>query len=321
MNETHTHPEEYTESNGRQTTSGGADQTAPSASSTTTTITAAAAPMLFDPSMKKKKKKRDGKGTSTAAVASQQQQQQQTTEEASNRESDDATGGASATVPAATSAAAADVASGETAGHAPPVKHVTFRDQVESQPSPVSDQPDAAAPYEDPWQGTDRDYTYTELLHRLFEYLHGRHPTLVSGVASRRRFSLRPPQIAREGSKKTMFLNFGDICTSLDRQPEHLLAYMSAELGTTGNLQEGGRVALKGRYPPDGFERVLRRYVGEYVLCRSCKSPNTALMRDANTRLYFMRCKDCGSERSVAPIKQGFMAQTDKRSWRRAAGN
>eukprot|EP00166_Cyanidium_caldarium_P003707 ctg_3607.g604 len=138
--------------------------------------------MLFDPSMKKKKKKRDGKGTSTAAASleqqQQQQQQQQATEEASTRESDDAVGGASAAVPTATSAAAADVASGETAGRAPPVKHVTFRDQVESQPSPASDQPDAAAPYDDPWQGTDRDYTYTELLHRLFEYLHGRHPTL-----------------------------------------------------------------------------------------------------------------------------------------------
>jgi translation initiation factor 2 subunit 2 len=171
----------------------------------------------------------------------------------------------------------------------------------------------------EPWHGTDRDYTYEELLRRIFDMLHGRHPGLGGNPEGRRRLSLRPPQIAREGSKRTVFLNFGEICQSLRRQPEHLAAYMAAELGTTGNLQEGARFVLKGRFQPAGFEGVLRRYIREYVMCASCKSPETVLMRDAHTRLYFMKCENCGSSRSVAPIRQGFMAQTERRSLRRDA--
>ncbi|KAF6001430.1 eukaryotic translation initiation factor 2 [Cyanidiococcus yangmingshanensis] len=171
----------------------------------------------------------------------------------------------------------------------------------------------------EPWQGTDRDYTYEELLRRIFDMLHGRHPGLGGNVEGRRRLSLRPPQIAREGSKRTVFLNFGEICQSLRRQPEHLAAYMAAELGTTGNMQENARFVLKGRFQPAGFEGVLRRYIREYVMCASCRSPETVLMRDAHTRLYFMKCENCGSSRSVAPIRQGFMAQTERRSLRRDA--
>eukprot|EP00871_Galdieria_phlegrea_P001937 jgi/Galph1/2744/GphlegSOOS_G1416.1 len=161
------------------------------------------------------------------------------------------------------------------------------------------------------WLQSDRDYTYQELLRRIFDFLHGKHPSLAG--ESRKRFTLRPPQIAREGSKKTVFMNFGDICNSIHRQPEHLLSYMSAEMGTTGNLQEGGRLVLKGRFQPKGIENVLRRYILEYVICKSCRSAESILMRDANTRLYFLQCESCGASRSVAPIRQGYMAQIGRR--------
>jgi len=162
------------------------------------------------------------------------------------------------------------------------------------------------------WAGSDRDYTHAELVARAFEFLYGKNPALATG-SGRKRITLRPPQIAREGSKKTVFMNFGDICKSIHRQQDHLLAYMNAELGTTGNLQDGGRLVIKGRFTSDGIENVLRRYMREYVMCSSCRSPDTVLMRDANTRLYFLQCESCGATRSVAPIRQGFMAQIDRR--------
>lgn len=162
------------------------------------------------------------------------------------------------------------------------------------------------------WAGSDRDYTHAELVARAFEFLYGKNPALATG-GGRKRITLRPPQIAREGSKKTVFMNFGDICKSIHRQQDHLLAYMSAELGTTGNLQDGGRLVIKGRFTSDGIENVLRRYMREYVMCSSCRSPDTVLMRDANTRLYFLQCESCGATRSVAPIRQGFMAQIGRR--------
>ncbi|CDF33515.1 unnamed protein product [Chondrus crispus] len=44
-----------------------------------------------------------------------------------------------------------------------------------------------------------------------------------------------------------------------------------------------------------------------------CISPDTVLMRDANTRLYFVSCESCGAKRSVAAIRQGFMARVERR--------
>lgn len=164
-----------------------------------------------------------------------------------------------------------------------------------------------------PWDGSDRDYTYSELINRAFEFLHGKNPSLAAGSTGQRRISLQHPQVAREGTKKTVFLNFGAICRSIHRQQEHFLAYMGAELGTTGSIQDGGRLVIKGRFTAEAIAKVLRKYMMEYVICRSCRSPDTVLMRDANTRLFFVSCESCGAKRSVAPIRQGFMAQVERR--------
>lgn len=164
-----------------------------------------------------------------------------------------------------------------------------------------------------PWDDSDRDYTYEELINRAFQFLHGKNPALASGGSGRKKVSLPLPQVAREGTKKTVFLNFGAICKIIHRQQDHLLAYMSAELGTTGNIQDGGRLVIKGRFGAEGIANVLKRYMLEYVICISCRSPDTVLMRDANTRLYFVSCETCGAKRSVAPIRQGFMAQVERR--------
>lgn len=164
-----------------------------------------------------------------------------------------------------------------------------------------------------PWDGTDRDYTYVELVNRAFQFLYGKNPMLAGGTSQRKRVRMELPQVAREGTKKTVFFNFGSTCKSIHRPQEHFLAYLCAELGTTGNIQEGGRLVIKGRFSPEGIANVLKRYMLEYVMCRSCRSPDTVLMRDANTRLYFVSCESCGAKRSVAPIRQGFMAQVEKR--------
>lgn len=165
-----------------------------------------------------------------------------------------------------------------------------------------------------PWDDDqDRDYTYSELINRAFQFLHGKNPALVAGTSQRRRVRMELPQVAREGTKKTVFFNFGSICKSIHRQQDHFLAYLCAELGTTGNIQDGGRLVIKGRFGSEGIANVLKRYMIEYVMCMSCRSPDTVLMRDANTRLYFVSCESCGARRSVTAIRQGFMAQVEKR--------
>ncbi|KAA0065904.1 eukaryotic translation initiation factor 2 subunit beta [Cucumis melo var. makuwa] len=158
-----------------------------------------------------------------------------------------------------------------------------------------------------------------QLLGRVFNILRENNPEL---AGDRRRTVMRPPQVLREGTKKTVFVNFMDLFSDLaqivprkggmHRQPDHVMAFLLAELGTSGSLDGQQRLVVKGRFAPKNFEGILRRYVNEYVICIGCKSPDTILSKE--NRLFFLRCEKCGSGRSVAPIKAGFVARVGRRN-------
>ena len=160
-----------------------------------------------------------------------------------------------------------------------------------------------------PWDGSDRDYIYEELLgvcsllhteiargtqtlkqlryaDRVFGILKENNPEL---TGEKRRTVVKPPQVlllilllscsacvctgcsqltvclqvAREGTKKTVFTNYMELCKAMNRQPEHVQLYLMAELGTSGNLDGQMRLVVKGRFQPKAFEGVLRRYANE----------------------------------------------------------
>lgn len=165
-----------------------------------------------------------------------------------------------------------------------------------------------------PWAATDRDYTYDELLQRVFEIILDKNPDMAAG--RKPKFVMRPPQVLRVGTKKTSFANFTEICKTLHRQPKHLLDFLLAELGTSGSVDGNSQLIIKGRFQPKQIENVLRRYIKEYVTCHTCRSPETILQKD--TRLFFLQCESCGSRCSVASIKSGFQAVTSKRAAIRA---
>lgn len=164
------------------------------------------------------------------------------------------------------------------------------------------------------WVGSDRDYTYDELLERVFDIMREKNPSMVAG--KKQKFIMRPPQVVRIGTKKTSFANFTEICKTLHRQPKHLLDFLLAELGTSGSVDGNSQLIIKGRFQQKQIENVLRRYIKEYVTCHTCRSPDTILQKD--TRLFFLQCETCGSRCSVASIKSGFQAVTGKRAAIRA---
>jgi len=55
----------------------------------------------------------------------------------------------------------------------------------------------------------DRDYTYDELLQRVFAIMRDKNPEMVAG--EKKKFVMRPPQVVRVGTKKTAFVNFTEI--------------------------------------------------------------------------------------------------------------
>jgi putative translation initiation factor aIF-2 beta subunit len=166
--------------------------------------------------------------------------------------------------------------------------------------------PSVAAPAEP-------DYTYEELLKRIFGLLRQNNP---EAGERQRRFVLRPPQVCKEGTKKTVWINFGGTCQQLRRPVEHLRAFIFAELACTGSLDGNQRLVIRGRYQPKHIENLIAKYVKEYVSCPTCSQPETTLKKE--NRMTFICCESCGSRRSVAPIQKGFAAQVGKRKLGRA---
>jgi len=164
------------------------------------------------------------------------------------------------------------------------------------------------------WQNSDRDYRYDELLTRVFNIMREKNPDMITG--EKRKFVMKPPQVARVGTKKTSFSNFADICKLLRRQEKHLLNFLLAELGTSGSLDINKQLTIKGRFQQKQIENVLRRYIKEYVTCHTCRSPETNMVKEE--RLFFLKCETCGATCTVASIKSGFQAQVGKRAALRA---
>ena len=104
-------------------------------------------------------------------------------------------------------------------------------------------------------------YAAYQLLQRFYTQLHASNPALFS--SSTKRYTIAPPQIMREGNKKSIFANIPDICKRMHRQPEHVIQFMFAEMGTTGSVDGSGRLVIKGRFQQKQIENVLRRYIGK----------------------------------------------------------
>ena len=90
-------------------------------------------------------------------------------------------------------------------------------------------------------------------------------------LQDKKRTKMKPPQVAPYGSRKTIFVNFVEICSTMHREPDHCLSYLLAELGTSGSIDGQQRLVLKGRFTPKGVENNVRRYISEYVTCKMCR--------------------------------------------------
>lgn len=105
------------------------------------------------------------------------------------------------------------------------------------------------------------ELTYPLLLTRFFTLLRTQHPDLLG--EGRKSYKIPPPQVLREGNKKTIFANISDICKRMKREDEHVTAFLFAELGTSGSVDGSKRLVIRGKFQQKQLENVLRRYIGK----------------------------------------------------------
>ena len=135
------------------------------------------------------------------------------------------------------------------------------------------------------------DYDYEKLL----KLARSQMPEV--GVKSER---LEIPSLhyARIGMR-TVIYNFKEIAVSLDRDPQHMLKFLTGEMATAATVQ-GSRVIFQGKFSEDTFQRLIQRYLESFVVCPVCKRPDTKIVKEK--RLSFLVCQACGARSSIKQL-------------------
>ena len=132
------------------------------------------------------------------------------------------------------------------------------------------------------------DFDYESLLDRARE-------NIPEEISSRSRWRLPAPQIMIEGSN-TIFRNFNEVVSMMDRDDNHVYQYILNELGTSGS-RDGPRARFKGRIPPKRIKGTIANYVNTYIKCSQCSAPDTHFIKEDRTTL--LKCQACGATRPV----------------------
>ena len=98
---------------------------------------------------------------------------------------------------------------------------------------------------------------------------------------------------------RTYVVNFKDIADAMNRDLQHLLRYLSREMATSGTL-DGVRAIFQGKFRNDAFDRLVQRYIDEFVTCPVCKGPDTKIVKEK--RFWFLQCEACGAKSAMRTI-------------------
>ncbi len=117
-------------------------------------------------------------------------------------------------------------------------------------------------------------------------------------VSSHERFEVPRIKCSTFGAR-TIFYNFKEVCDVLNRDPIHVLRYLSKEMATAGTIDEN-RAIFQGKFETETCLQILKRYINEFVICPVCKRPDSKIVREK--RLFFLVCEACGARSPVKAV-------------------
>jgi len=107
-----------------------------------------------------------------------------------------------------------------------------------------------------------------------------------------------PKVVGIRMGRRTIVQNFGDISSVMNREPHHLLKFLSREMATAASL-DGTRAIFQGKFDVETVTRLLSIYAQRFVICPICNRPDTKMEKEG--RYLFLRCEACGARSSVLP--------------------
>ena len=153
----------------------------------------------------------------------------------------------------------------------------------------------------------DEKFSYDFLLKRIYGLMKD-HNTNSSTVG------LKIPTIQiNVGKDRSCWMNLEKIANTLNRNIDDLFKYVLSELGIEGTKGGENQANFKSRVTQSNLQKVLTKYINDYVRCPNCKSFDTVIKRDQSARLQLLSCSNCKSEKTVQAIKQRANAGKKKK--------
>ena len=110
------------------------------------------------------------------------------------------------------------------------------------------------------------------------------------------RYKMEKLNVVRQ-KNKTVIDNFDKVAKDLERDPKMIYNYFKKKLSISISLKDG-ILSTNADITYDVFEKVLRQFIEEYVLCKSCKLPELEFVKkDSKINI---NCKSCSNKYTIA---------------------
>lgn len=98
---------------------------------------------------------------------------------------------------------------------------------------------------------------------------------------------------------KTVIPNMADVARALSRPPTYPTKFFGCELGAQTSFDEkNDRYIVNGAHDATKLRELLDTFIDKFVLCKSCKNPETDLLITKNETII-RDCKACGKRTDI----------------------
>ncbi|KAH7884426.1 domain found in IF2B/IF5-domain-containing protein [Phlebopus sp. FC_14] len=101
---------------------------------------------------------------------------------------------------------------------------------------------------------------------------------------------------------KTVVPNMSDVARALSRPPSYITKFFGCELGAQTPFDEkNDRYIVNGAHDASRLRELLDGFIDKFVLCRSCKNPETDLiiLKSGRNEDIVRDCKACGERTGI----------------------
>ena len=101
---------------------------------------------------------------------------------------------------------------------------------------------------------------------------------------------IKRPNI-QTGKLKIYIQNFKEVCASINRDPNDISTYIAKELQIQTSISANGSLIMHGNYRKNNIEKIIDKYIINFVKCPLCKGFNTNINKI--NKMIYLSCNKC----------------------------